>query len=238
MQYEYIYGKNTIRRALLENPQSIAVIYLLKNNNVELQTILQLATQHNISIQYLDAIKLLSISGSDAHQGVVARAHKLVTYYDDVLKKYEAKSSAMILALDNIQDPHNFGAIIRSAEALGVTTIIVPERNHAALNSATRKVACGAAELVEIVMVTNLVRTLEYLKTLNFWIVGADVNGVSPQTLDFKKIVLIMGSEGDGLRALTKQTCDQLVGIHLQGKTESLNVSVATGILLYALQKF
>ena len=144
----------------------------------------------------------------------------------------------LVLVLDGVTDPHNFGACLRSAEAFGAACVIVPKDNAAPLNQVARKTSSGASELIPVVKVTNLARCLRGLQQDGFWVVGAagESNAGLDQASHSGPLALVMGSEGAGLRRLTREVCDALVAIPMSGHIESLNVSVATGVLLYDLQ--
>jgi len=168
------------------------------------------------------------------HQGVLAQVPEKPFDAEDLLYR-AAEPQHLLLALDGVQDPHNLGACLRTAEAVGVNAVIVPKDRSAGLTAVARKAAAGAAERVPVVAVTNLVRTLQRLKSHGYWVTGlageadadvfdADLTGPT---------VLVMGAEGEGLRRLTRETCDRLVRIPMQGKAESLNVSAAAAVCLY-----
>ena len=154
---------------------------------------------------------------------------------DDLLDALQTAKNPLVLALDGVQDPHNLGACLRTADACGALAVIVPRDRAAQLNATVRKVAVGAAETTPVVAVTNLVRTLKLLKEASLWVVGADAEGAKPaHEVDLKGgTVLVLGAEGAGLRHLTRQTCDWMVRLPQLGTVESLNVSVAAGMLLY-----
>jgi len=170
-----------------------------------------------------------------ATQGVVAEVEPYrYQTLENVLAKTKDKLPFLVM-LDGLEDPHNFGAIIRSAEACGIDGIIIPKNRSVGLNATVVKVSTGAIEYVDIIEVTNLVRTLEDLKSKGFWIIGADMDGPT----DFREqdyqmpIVLVIGSEGKGISRLVKETCDFLVNIPMYGQVNSLNASVSAGILFY-----
>jgi len=174
--------------------------------------------------------------GDVAHQGVVAEISPLPPWSDDDLfDALQTVKDPLLLALDGVQDPHNLGACLRTADACGALAVIVPRDRAAQVNATVRKVAVGAAETTPVVTVTNLVRTLKLLKEASLWIVGADAEGEKlVHEADLKGgTVLVLGAEGAGLRHLTKQTCDWMVRLPQLGTVESLNVSVAAGMLLY-----
>ncbi len=168
------------------------------------------------------------------HQGVLALVPEKAFDAEDSLYR-PADGPRLLLALDGVQDPHNLGACLRTAEAVGVDAVIIPRDRSAGLTAVARKSAAGSAERVPLVAVTNLARSLERLKTLGYWLTG--LAGEATETLYQVDLtgptVLVMGAEGEGLRRLTRETCDRLIRIPMQGKTESLNVSVATAVCLY-----
>jgi 23S rRNA (guanosine2251-2'-O)-methyltransferase len=172
-----------------------------------------------------------------AHQGIVANAAALPDYTDSDLVRLleEAKSPSLILILDGVTDPHNLGACLRTADAVGVDFVIIPKDKSASITPVVSKVACGAAESIPLVRVTNLARAMDVIKQQGVWIYGAA--GEANQTiyeLDFTStIALALGAEGDGLRRLTREHCDGLFSLPMLGHVESLNVSVATGVSLY-----
>lgn len=168
------------------------------------------------------------------HQGVLAMLPERKFQGEDALER-PATPQRMLLALDGVQDPHNLGACLRTAEAVGVDAVIIPRDRSASLTAVALKAAAGAAERVPVITVTNLARTLDRLKELGYWLTG--LAGEGEETLfdvDLTgPLVLVMGAEGEGLRRLTREACDRLVRIPMQGKAESLNVSVATAVCLY-----
>ena len=172
-----------------------------------------------------------------AHQGVLLQCHTRTLADEQALQRRwpELGPAPLLLVLDSVTDPRNFGACLRTANAAGVDVVIVPKRNSAPLSAVALKTAQGGAEDLFIVQVTNLARTLSWLRDQGVWLFGADAEGDEVwQSLDSSTATaLVMGSEGSGLRRLTRSLCDKLVSIPMLGKVESLNVSVATGILLY-----
>lgn len=186
----------------------------------------------------VDAARLKELAGDVRHQGVVALASAagLATHVDEVLDALEdANEPALLLLLDGVTDPHNLGACLRTADAVGAHAIIAPRDRSASLTPAARRVASGAAETVPYIRVTNLARTMRHLKQRQVWLLGAD-DAVSQSVFDTNlraSIGWVMGAEGSGLRRLTRETCDELVAIPLKGTVSSLNVSVATAICLY-----
>jgi len=184
----------------------------------------------------VDAQSLQQALGDVTHQGVVAEVLPLAPWSEDDLVGALAEATApLVLALDGVQDPHNLGACLRTADACGALAVVVPKDRAANLSPVVSKVAAGAAETVPLVTVTNLVRTLKLLKEAQLWVTGADAEApVTAAEVDFTGgTVLVMGAEGAGLRQLTRQTCDFMVRLPQLGAVESLNVSVAAGMLLY-----
>ena len=189
----------------------------------------------NVAVHAVEATRLAALSGHAAHQGVVAivdaaRPHIGI---DDVLA--DLAEPALLLVLDGVTDPHNLGACLRNADAFGAHAVIVPKDRAVGLNSTVAKAASGAAETVPLVTVTNLARTLRALKDHDVWLLGADESGESLFGADVSgPVAWVLGAEGQGLRRLTRESCDRLIGIPMQGSVESLNVSVTAGICLYA----
>jgi len=185
-----------------------------------------------------DDDRLHKLCGTHRHQGVVARVSALQQHHslDDVLDEVEAAEAApLVLVLDGVTDPHNLGACLRVADGAGAHAVVAPKDHAVGLNATVAKVASGAAETVPYLMVTNLARTLGELKERNIWVIGtSDQAEKSIYDLDLKgPVALVLGAEGEGMRALTAKTCDELVRIPMKGAVESLNVSVAAGVCLY-----
>jgi 23S rRNA (guanosine2251-2'-O)-methyltransferase len=207
-----------------------------QRNDPRVREIEQLAKKQGRPIQRIDAHALKHSVGDVAHQGVIAEIAALPPWSeDDLLAALQSARNPLLLALDGVQDPHNLGACLRTADACGALAVIVPKDRAAQVNATVRKVAVGAAETTPVVAITNLVRTLKLMKDAGLWVVGADAEGAkSAHEVDLKGgIVLVLGAEGSGLRQLTRQTCDWIVRLPQLGTVESLNVSVAAGMLLY-----
>src|ERR1700751_3411744 len=187
-------------------------------------------------VQRVDMHSLRQQLGDVAHQGVAAEITPVAPWgEDELLEALQSAQAPLLLALDGVQDPHNLGACLRSADACGALAVIVPRDRAAQLTPAVRKVAAGAAETTPVVTVPNLVRPLKLLKEAGLWIVGADAAAAQPaRQVDLTgPAVLVLGAEGSGLRHLTRQNCDFLVSLPQRGAVESLNVSVAAAMLLY-----
>jgi 23S rRNA (guanosine2251-2'-O)-methyltransferase len=237
MKGEIIYGVQAIRTLLERHPERVQALRLAeRRDDPRVRDIEELARRHRITVQRIDAQALKNELGDVVHQGVAAEVTPLAPWSEDeLLAALQSARAPLLLALDGVQDPHNLGACLRSADACGAIAVIVPRDRAAQLTATVRKVAVGAAETTPVVAVTNLVRTLKLLKDAGLWIVGADATAPKPAwEVDLKgPVVLVLGAEGTGLRHLTRENCDFLVSLPRLGAVESLNVSVAAGMLLY-----
>jgi 23S rRNA (guanosine2251-2'-O)-methyltransferase len=233
-----IFGLHAVRTLLQQRPERAALLLLQKGrDDARMQELVQLAQAKSIKTEWRDQKELDRLSGSERHQGACLQIRSVGVLgegaLDDLL---DASTTApLLLVLDGVQDPHNLGACMRTADAAGVAAVIVPKDRAAGLSATVRKVASGAAESVPLIQVTNLARTLRWLKERDIWIVGTDDQ--AEQTLYGAKLsgplAIVLGAEGTGMRRLTREACDVLVSIPMRGIVESLNVSVATGVLLY-----
>ena len=232
------YGIHAVRVLLTRHPQRVRRVLLAGGRDAgRLAEIRTLAQRSGVQVAAADDALLAKLAEGERHQGVVAeivpRAGDPETQLEEALEA--AGASPLLLVLDGVQDPHNLGACLRSADAAGVAAVIVPRDRAAGLTPVVRKVAAGAAETVPVVPVVNLARTLRELKERGVWLVGTD--DAADKTLydaDLKgPLALVMGSEGEGMRRLTRECCDQLVSIPMAGAVESLNVSVAAGVALF-----
>jgi 23S rRNA (guanosine2251-2'-O)-methyltransferase len=234
---EVIYGLHAVRALLKRHPERVTRIYLQQGRRDErADEIEQLARAAGREVTRVDAKELQARLGEAVHQGIVAEVAPLAAWSEEqLLEAVTASTQPLLLALDGVQDPHNLGACLRTADACGVLAVIVPRDRAAPLNATARKVAAGAAESTPVATVTNLSRTLDLLKGAGLWIVGADAQAPQPaHQVDLTgPRVLVMGAEGAGLRQLTRRHCDWLVRLPNLGAVGSLNVSVATGMLLY-----
>ena len=234
---ETIYGLHAVQSLLERHPERVRLVRIAeRRDDARVRALLELAQRHGRAVQRVDAQTLERLLGDVAHQGVAADIEPLPPWTeDDLLTALQTAERPLILALDGVQDPHNLGACLRTADACGVLAVIVPRDRAAQVTATVRKVAVGAAETVPVVAVTNLVRTLTLLKDGGLWVVGADADAPKwAYEVDLTSpVVVVMGAEGRGLRQLTRQTCDFMVRLPRLGAVESLNVSVATGMLLY-----
>ena len=185
-----------------------------------------------------DAERLHKLAGHDRHQGVVALAQKMTIArtITEVIEDVEgAKEKPLFLILDGVTDPHNFGACLRVADGAGVDAVVIPKDRSASINATVSKVSSGASEVMPVITVTNLVRSMKEMQESGVWIIGTDDEAEkSIYDIDLTgSIAIVMGAEGEGMRRLTKETCDELVHIPMQGVVSSLNVSVASGVCLY-----
>jgi 23S rRNA (guanosine2251-2'-O)-methyltransferase len=234
---QLIYGLHAVQALLKRHPDRVLELRLAeRRDDPRLRGIEALARDHGTKVQRVDAQALQKALGDVAHQGVAAEVLPLPPWSeDDLVSALADARSPLVLALDGVQDPHNLGACLRTADACGALAVVVPKDRAANLTPVVRKVAAGAAESVPLVTVTNLVRTLKLLKEAQLWVTGADAEATQTAAeVDFTGgTVLVLGAEGTGLRQLTRQTCDFMVRLPQLGAVESLNVSVAAGMLLY-----
>jgi len=231
-------GYHSVEALLSHAPERVLELWIIKSDIARLQPLITLAERQHIAVQLMHAERLDQLCESAlVHQGVGARCHPLESPTEaGFLQSMAEIKRPLLLALDGIQDPRNLGACLRSASVFGVDGIILPRNRAADLTPVARKAACGAAELIPIVRVTNLVRTLLALKENGVWVVGfSEYATTSLSTCDLgSSACMVLGNEGDGMRRLTRETCDQLVSIPAFGILQSLNVSVACGVALYA----
>jgi 23S rRNA (guanosine2251-2'-O)-methyltransferase len=238
MSEHFVYGLHAVA-ALLANPHRKTHQLYVSQERVDkrFQDLIEQARQGSVPIEQLSAQKMNQRFTDYTHQGIVAQAGALPEYGEaHLVALLEAsKSPCLILILDGITDPHNLGACLRSADATGVDFVMIPKDKSASITPVVSKVACGAAESVPLVRVTNLARAMSVLKEQGVWIYGAA--GEADATLyqiDCKgSVALVMGAEGEGIRRLTREHCDGLFSLPMTGSVESLNVSVATGVSLY-----
>jgi 23S rRNA (guanosine2251-2'-O)-methyltransferase len=232
-----IYGLHAVRMMLERHPARVLGVRLTgARADPRVHAIEALAREHHLPVQRVDPRELSRRVGDVVHQGVTADVTPLPPWREDeLLAALVGAKSPLLLALDGVQDPHNLGACLRTADACGVLAVVVPQDRAAQLTPAARKVAVGAAETTPVVTVTNLVRTLKLLKDAGLWVVGADAEAEKTAAqLDLRgPTVAVLGAEGAGLRQLTRRHCDFLARLPQLGAVESLNVSVAAGMLLY-----
>lgn len=236
MNADLVFGIHAVEAFLQRAPQDVLELFVMKDrDDKRMQPIIQLARQNGVSVQFCNRKTLDDMVGGQ-HQGVVAKARLQSTGNEaDLAAIVAANDKPFILILDGVTDPHNLGAILRSADAAGVHAVVAPKDRSVKLTSVVRKVACGAAESVPFITITNLARTMRELQEAGVWIVGtAGETETLVYDADLKgPLALVLGAEGEGLRRLTRETCDSLVKIPMFGTVSSLNVSVAAGICLF-----
>jgi 23S rRNA (guanosine2251-2'-O)-methyltransferase len=236
---ETVVGIHAVRALLERRPEQITRLWVdAARRDARMAELLDLADRLGISLQRIGRTELEKKAGAGvAHQGIVAQiigGHGLGDA-DLAQLVQRVQEDALVLVLDGVQDPHNLGACMRTAEAAGVAAIMIPRDRAAPVNATVRKAACGAAEIISWVRVTNLARALEQLKKAGFWVLGASGDGDSDlyQSDLTGRTAIVLGAEGKGLRRLTREHCDVLVSIPMVGAVESLNVSNAAAVILF-----
>jgi 23S rRNA (guanosine2251-2'-O)-methyltransferase len=231
-----IYGINSVAEALKARGRAFEWVGVAKErHDLRLQKVIEECRRNSIAVRFLPRVELDRMASTGAHQGVVAvTSAKQYADLDDVIASKRGPYS-LIVALDGVEDPHNLGAILRSADAAGADGIVIPERRATGVTGVVAKASAGASEHLPIAKVTNVSRTLEDLKAKGLWIVGLDERGKQDYiSVDYKMdCVIVLGAEGKGLHDLVARKCDFLVSIPMLGKVPSLNVSVAAGVVLY-----
>lgn len=234
---QLIFGIHAVESLLQNQPQRVLRVCVQKErHDKKLDAISKMAKQHRIRIEQLSKRELDELTDEATHQGVIAVCKPAAVYSEqDLHSILKDISNPLILILDGVQDPHNLGACFRSADAAGVNLIIAPKDKSVGITPVVSKVASGAVETVPFLQVTNLVRVMEELKAMNIWLYGAAAEAEKTiyQTNFKGPAAIVLGAEGSGLRRLTREHCDALIKIPMLGAVESLNVSVATGIILF-----
>ena len=233
---DIIFGRNAVIEALKSGRSINRLLIADGSHDNSINKIISIAKNKGIIIESTTKERIDKIANG-RHQGIVAYTSPVeYSTLEDILKVAEDRNEkSFILLLDEIEDPHNFGAILRTADAVGVHGVLIPKRRSVSINSTVSKTSAGAVEYVKVAQINNVAQTLRHLKDLNFTIVGSDVEGTSIYSkinLD-DPIVLVIGNEGKGMRRLSKENCDILVKIPMVGKINSLNASVAGAILMY-----
>jgi 23S rRNA (guanosine2251-2'-O)-methyltransferase len=239
-EHRHLSGFHAVTARLRVQPESVQMIYVAAaRHDRRARDLIERAQAAGVAVHAVDEARLAALSGNDKHQGVVAvvDATAMPRTLDEVLDGLA--EPALLLVLDGVTDPHNLGACLRSADAFGAQAVIVPKDRAVGVNATVAKAASGAADTVAVVSVTNLARSLRELKEYGVWIIGADAAGTeSLFDADLSgPIAWVLGAEGSGLRRLTRELCDRLVHIPLQGTVDSLNVSVAAGLCLYETRR-
>lgn len=232
-----VYGIHAVARMLKQAPARCLALYCVERANARLLQLTDQARSAGVSVQLVNRKRLTELAASDKHQGCLLQIDEttIAMDFDQCLQSISPQS--LLLVLDGVQDPHNLGACLRSADACGVDAVIIPRDRTVKVNATVRKVAAGGAETVPVIEVTNLARCLKDLKQAGVWIYGTS-GDASDSIYDHQyhgPVALVMGAEGSGLRRLTMESCDHLVKLPMHGQVESLNVSVATGVCLYEI---
>lgn len=234
-----LYGLHAVQTVLSQAPQRVVSLWLdSARQDQRLQQLAELAKKAKVAVTWTERKELDRLAEQGRHQGAVAEIRggeaRSEAFLDELLTTLQVPP--FLLVLDGVTDPHNLGACLRTADAAGVHAVIAPRDRACGLNATVRKVASGAAETVPFVQVTNLARTLRLLRDNDVWVVGTALEGASGDIYQGRltgPLALVLGAEGQGLRRLTRENCDELVYIPMHGLVESLNVSVATGIALF-----
>ncbi len=224
-----VFGKN-VAREILNSNKGVNKIYL--SNRFNDKDILDLIDKRRINTKVLE-LRDLDKMCNGLHQGIILEVDDIKTYtFDEVIPNID-KEYPLVVILDHIEDPHNFGAIVRTSEALGVDAIIIPNDRSVQITGTVVKTSVGTIEKVKIINVVNLNNTIKKLKDCGYWVVGTDMNGTCYTDIDYKtKIALVIGNEGKGISRLVSENCDYLAKIPMSGTVNSLNASVACGIFL------
>jgi len=229
-----IYGWNPVREALRSHPGKVRYVAVARDHGGKVQKLIDEARSGGVAIRFLASEQLERLAGSGVHNGVVAEISE-ASYTDFDQRIEEAK---FVLILDGIQDPQNFGAILRVADAFAVDLVVIPEHESVGLTPAAVKASAGASEWVEVAQVTNLARTIEELKKREFWVYGAAAGGDPISGIDFSgKVALVVGNEGKGIRRNVLEHCDRTISIPMMGQVSSLNVAAATAVICYEVRR-
>jgi 23S rRNA (guanosine2251-2'-O)-methyltransferase len=238
---EKVYGLHAVRALLTRHAGRVGAVTIAESRDTRVADIEALAKQGGKRVNRVPPGEFKKLFGDAVHQGVYADVQPFEPWREEELLAgiaaalENSQTKPFLLVLDGVQDPHNLGACLRTADACGALAVVIPKDRAVQMNATVRKVAAGAAETTPLAVVTNLARTLRLLKDAGLWIIGADAEApkLAHETDLRGPIALVMGAEGAGLRQLTRETCDLLVRLPQQGSVESLNVSVASGMLLY-----
>jgi 23S rRNA (guanosine2251-2'-O)-methyltransferase len=235
-QMNYIYGINAVAEAVKARGRAFEWVGVAKErHDLRLQRVVEECRKLGVAVRFVPRAELDRMAGNNAHQGVVAvTSAKQYSDLDDVIAAKRGRYS-LIVVLDGVEDPHNLGAILRTADAAAADGVVIPERRAAGVTGTVAKASAGASEHLPIAKVTNIARTVEELKDRNIWVVGLDERGQQTyDAIDYKMdCAVVLGAEGKGVHDLVRKKCDFLVSIPMLGKVPSLNVSVAAAIVLY-----
>lgn len=229
---EFVYGKNVVKELLRKGGDVLEVLMSSKDEEIE-----RLAKKNNTKVIYRDKNELAKLTKTNKHQGVVAKIPDFKTYsLEEILSDIPREELGLLILLDELEDPHNLGAILRNADAVGAHGIIYKKTNSVKLSASVAKVSAGAINTVKCAEVTNLSRTLDELKDKGYWVVGTDMSSNDYRSLNYDfPVVLVIGNEGSGMSRLVREKCDYIVSIPMKGSISSLNASVSSGIVLYEI---
>jgi len=230
-----VFGVHPVRELLKTRPDDVEILHFSQGAGRAVQEILTLAKTAGVRARPAPIEQLRRLAEGASHQGVVAEvAEYRYASFEDLLER-KTQGPKLLVVLDGIEDPHNLGAILRTADAAGSDGVVIPERRSAAVTAAVAKVSAGASEHLPVAKVTNISRALEDLKEKDLWVVGLDERGEQTyDAIDYKMhCAIVLGAEGKGVHDLVRKHCDFLVSIPMLGKVPSLNVSVAAGVVLY-----
>jgi 23S rRNA (guanosine2251-2'-O)-methyltransferase len=237
MSTSVIIGIHAVSRRLQQAPEQCIKLICADKRNPRLLQLIDQARQAGVEVRIEDRSHLTQLSGTAKHQGCLLQTLESAPLMDFQQCLRAIGPQSLLLVLDGIQDPHNLGACLRTADACGVDAVIIPRDRAVKVNATVRKVAAGGAELVPVIEVTNITRSLKDLQQAGVWVFGT--SGSAADSLydhDYNgPVALVMGAEGSGLRRLTMESCDHLLQLPMHGQVESLNVSVATGVCLYEI---
>ena len=240
MSQQILVGFHAVISRIRQAPDSLKTVYYdLSRRDRRMKDFIEVANELlGRKLHQADTERLRQLAGHDRHQGVVALAEKMTIArtITEVVEDVEgAKEKPLFLVLDGVTDPHNFGACLRVADGAGVDAVVIPKDRSASINATVSKVSSGASEVIPVITVTNLVRSMKEMQEAGVWLIGTDDEATkSIYDIDLTgSIGIVMGAEGEGMRRLTKENCDELVRIPMQGAVSSLNVSVASGVCLY-----
>lgn len=227
-----IYGKNMVKQMLMDHKQVNMIYLAVREKEIE-----SMAQRYHVRTKSTDKRYLTKITGTEKHQGIAAEVPDYKTYsLEDLMNHVPKGKHGLIILLDELEDPHNLGAILRTADAAGADGVIYKKNHSVSLNSTVAKVSAGAIDTVMCCEVTNLSRAIETLQKNGWWTVGTDMDGQDYRSLDYDfNCVLVIGNEGKGMSRLIREKCDYTVSLPMVGKIESLNASVSAGIMMYAI---
>jgi len=229
-----IYGVNPVLESIRSHPERVRYIGVAREETSRHQKLIGEAKKAGVSVRTIQSDQIDRLASRGVHNGVVAEvSESAYVDFDDAIE-----SAKLVLILDGITDPQNFGAILRVADGFGVSLVVIPEHDSVGLTPVAVKASSGASEWVPVAQVTNLARAIEALQKKEFWVYGAAANGDAPDAIDFKgKVAIVMGNEGKGIRRNVLEHCDRVVTIPMSGHVDSFNVATATAVLCYEVAR-